>query len=90
MNETKSRQLQPPLYHEEHRSKAPGPGATSRKEQRAGQERDAGWDAYRKWLSTVSAKGQTERAPIDRSIYSWKGYHIWADKVKQAWKPEDS
>lgn len=85
MNETKSHQFRPPLYHEQGRSKAgSGQGA-----QRARQERDPGWDAYRKWLSTVSSKSQSERTPIDRSIYSWKGYHIWADKVKQAWKSED-
>jgi hypothetical protein len=47
-----------------------------------------GWDAYRKWLSSVGGKTKTERAPFDPSIYSWKGYNNWADKVKQSWKPE--
>lgn len=88
MNETKSHQFRPPLYHEEDRPKAGGQGTP--RQQRPRQERDPGWEAYRKWLSTVSAKSQSERAPVDRSIYSWKGYHIWADKVKQAWKSEDN
>lgn len=48
-----------------------------------------GWDAYRKWLSTVSRKPLGERTPIDHSIYSWKGYHNWADRVRQNWKHED-
>ena len=48
-----------------------------------------GWEAYRKWLSTVSGKSPGERAPLDTSIYSWKGYHTWADRVKQSWKPEE-
>jgi hypothetical protein len=45
-----------------------------------------GWDAYRKWLSRVSTKASTERAPLDHSIYSWRGYHTWADKIRQNWK----
>ena len=45
-----------------------------------------GWDAYRKWLSRVSTKPTGERTPLDHSIYSWRGYHTWADKVRQNWK----
>jgi hypothetical protein len=45
-----------------------------------------GWDAYRKWLSRVSTKATAERTPLDHSIYSWRGYHTWADKVRQGWK----
>ena len=45
-----------------------------------------GWDAYRKWLSRVSTKPTGERAPLDHSIYSWRGYHNWADKIRQGWK----
>ena len=49
-----------------------------------------GWEAYRKWLTSVSGRPTTERTPIDRSIYSWKGYHSWADRVRQSWdKDED-
>ena len=45
-----------------------------------------GWDAYRKWLSRVATKPSPERTPLDHSIYSWRGYHTWADKVRQSWK----
>jgi hypothetical protein len=34
----------------------------------------------------VSTKPTTERAPLDHSIYSWRGYQTWADKVRQSWK----
>jgi hypothetical protein len=52
---------------------------------RAGNEQH-GWDAYRKWLSRVSTKSTGERTPLDHSIYSWRGYHTWADKIRQSWK----
>ena len=54
--------------------------------ERGGGSEQQGWDAYRKWLSRVSPKATTERAPLDHSIYSWRGYHSWADKVRQTWK----
>jgi hypothetical protein len=44
-----------------------------------------GWDAYRKWLSRVAIESTGERTRIDRSIYSWRGYHAWADKVRRSW-----
>lgn len=84
MSETKPHQFRPPLYHNE--SARPS-GKTSPRER--GREQQ-GWEAYRKWLSTVSAKGSSERAPLDHSIYSWKGYHSWADKVKQSWNPDEN
>jgi hypothetical protein len=34
----------------------------------------------------VSTKPTGERTPLDHSIYSWRGYHSWADKVRQNWK----
>jgi hypothetical protein len=37
-------------------------------------------------LSRVSTKPTGERAPLDHSIYSWRGYHNWADKIRQGWK----
>jgi hypothetical protein len=54
--------------------------------QRSGADEQQGWDAYRKWLSRVSPKTAAERAPLDPSIYSWRGYHTWADKIRQSWK----
>ena len=80
MSEQKSRQFRPPLYQE-----GPPPPPEPR---RSGASEQHGWDAYRKWLSRVSTKPNGERAPLDHSIYSWRGYHTWADKVRQNWKGE--
>jgi hypothetical protein len=44
-----------------------------------------GWDAYRKWLSRGTPQSPGARTPLDRSVYSWRGYHTWADKVRRAW-----
>jgi len=44
-----------------------------------------GWDAYRKWLSRGATQSTAERTPLDRSIYSWRGYHTWADKIRRSW-----
>ncbi len=79
MSEQKPHQFRPGLF-----SKAAGAV-----EQKASSSEQNGWDAYRKWLSRVSTKAPTtERAPLDHSIYSWRGYHTWADKVRQNWKDE--
>lgn len=43
------------------------------------------WDAYRKWLSTAATQSSNERTPLDHSIYSWRGYHTWADKIRRSW-----
>lgn len=85
MSESKPHQFKPPLYHHDAPAGAPAKSAASA----AGAGERKGWEAYRKWLSTVSGKSQGERAPLDSSIYSWKGYHTWADRVKQSWKPEE-
>jgi hypothetical protein len=94
MSEQKPHPFRPPLYHRgagEHRAKPKGP---EQNEQRGGEKRTGdkqGWEAYRKWLTRVgSAKPASERAPLDASIYSWKGYQNWADKVREAWKTEES
>jgi hypothetical protein len=78
MSDEKSHQFRPPLYHQDG-------NATDAKQAANGAEQH-GWDAYRKWLSRVSTKPSAERTPLDHSIYSWRGYHTWADKVRQTWK----
>jgi hypothetical protein len=78
MSEQKTRQFRPPMFAEDGASAS---HASSQSEQQ-------GWDAYRKWLSRVAAKPSADRAPLDHSIYSWRGYHTWADKVRQSWKSE--
>ena len=87
MSETKPHQFRPPLYHDNAARSAGGVRAAAQTQEPANEQK--GWDAYRKWLSTVSGKLPAERAPVDSSIYSWKGYHSWADRVKQAWKPDE-
>ncbi|HEX6997341.1 MAG TPA: hypothetical protein VF322_04300 [Gammaproteobacteria bacterium] len=83
MSDQKSRPFRPPLYHQGARDDSSG-------ESEAKQKENQGWDAYRKWLSRVSTKPTTERVPVDSSVYSWRGYHNWADKVRQSWKAEEN
>jgi len=47
-----------------------------------------GLEAYRRWLTRVRTP-QTRRAPLDPSLYTWKGYRNWSEKVRREWKPED-
>jgi hypothetical protein len=77
MSEHKPHQFRPALYTKENTASA---------EARTQGNDQTGWDAYRKWLSRVSTKPTGERAPLDHSIYSWRGYHTWADKIRQNWK----
>jgi hypothetical protein len=78
-------QFRTPLYHGNNKGGlAKGRSNASPKPPAKGKE---GWDAYRKWMSRVSDSAE-RRAPLDPAIYSWKGYHNWADKVKNSWKPE--
>ena len=77
MSDQKPHQFRPDLL--------PRDGSAKDPSQSAGADQH-GWDAYRKWLSRVSTKPTGERAPLDHSIYSWRGYHSWADKIRQNWK----
>lgn len=79
MSAQKPHEFRPALY---------PPSTRDKDAPRAGSSEQHGWDAYRKWLSRVSTKSPAERAPLDHSIYSWRGYHSWADKVRQTWKSE--
>ncbi len=47
-----------------------------------------GLEAYRRWLTRVQTPG-SRRAPLDVSLYTWKGYRQWSDKVRRDWKPEE-
>jgi hypothetical protein len=88
MSESKTHPFRPPLYHRDSPRGRSGQKAQADSQARLSEQK--GWDAYRRWLSTVGGKRTTERAPVDSSIYSWKGYQNWADRVKQTWKPEDN
>lgn len=46
------------------------------------------WDTYRRWLTRVQAPGKG-RIPLDPTLYTWKGYRNWSDKVRRDWKPEE-
>jgi hypothetical protein len=83
MSDSKSHQFRPPLYHQESSREEPPAKPDHRRDQQ-------GWDAYRKWLSSMNGKPAARRVPIDHSVYSWKGYNTWADRVRQSWKSEDS
>jgi hypothetical protein len=74
-------QFRPPLYHQTGNS-------TQSKRSTSNVPEQNGWEAYRKWLSRVTTKPAGERTPLDHSIYSWRGYQTWADKVRQTWKSE--
>jgi hypothetical protein len=85
MSESKPHQFRPPLYNDEPArtgSSVPRSGSEGRREQQ-------GWDAYRKWLKSMNTKPQTRRSTADQSIYSWKGYNSWADRIRQSWKSEE-
>ena len=90
MADNKPHQFRPPLYHGDGNGRSNGSAESQRHggpaARRAGNQKE-GWDAYRKWMSRVSGPAP-RRSPVDASIYSWKGYHNWAEKVKQNWKPE--
>jgi hypothetical protein len=45
------------------------------------------WDAYRRWLSRVNLPDK-RRTSMDPSLYTWKGYRSWADKVRRDWSSE--
>jgi hypothetical protein len=85
MSDPKSHQFRPPLYHAE------APRAPARADNGSPQiDEKKGWDAYRKWLSSVNGKPAAERIPVDHSIYSWKGYQNWADRVRETWKADEN
>jgi hypothetical protein len=47
-----------------------------------------GWDAYRRWLTRVQSPA-SGRAPLDASLYTWKGYRSWSDQVRRDWNNEE-
>ena len=87
MSDDKPETLRQPLFTED----APRRGDRSAREADAESGREQqGWDAYRKWLKTMNRRPEARRAPIDHSVYSWKGYNSWADRVRQSWKAEEN
>jgi hypothetical protein len=48
-----------------------------------------GWQQYRRWISKAPTT-RSRRTGIDPSLYSWKGYREWSDKVRRDWARENS
>ena len=46
-----------------------------------------GWQQYRRWISKAPTT-RSRRTGIDPSLYSWKGYREWSDKVRRDWAKE--
>ncbi len=46
------------------------------------------WDAYRRWLGRMQLPDK-RRTAMDPSLYTWKGYRSWADKVRRDWTSEE-
>ncbi len=92
MSRQKSHLFRPPLYHRHESagsgSGGVGPGASPAVPQVTDSERQS-WDAYRRWLARTGDKAPVERTPLDPSIYSWKGYNNWADRIRQNWNSDD-
>ena len=87
MSNGKDHRFRAPLYHGEQGDKAPKDA--SRADEPEAPSEQQGWEAYRKWLSRVSMQ-PARRTARDASIYSWRGYNSWADKIRQNWESEDS
>ena len=87
MSNGKDHKFRPPLYHGEQNGKATRKGSQSDGDSAPSEQQ--GWEAYRKWLSRVSMQ-PARRTARDASIYSWRGYNNWADKIRQNWESEDS
>lgn len=47
-----------------------------------------GLEAYRRWLTRARAPA-SRRSPLDPSLYTWKGYRSWSEKVRREWKADD-
>ena len=55
-------------------------------EQPAANDAD-GWQQYRRWISKAPAP-RGRRSGIDPSLYTWKGYRNWTEKVKRDWSED--
>jgi len=90
MSDSKSHEFRPPLYHQKPSGRSGADDDRARDAGDESQREQRGWEAYRKWLSSMNGKPSGRRAPIDHSVYSWKGYHSWADRIRQSWKPDEN
>jgi hypothetical protein len=47
-----------------------------------------GWQQYRRWISKAPAP-RGRRSGLDPSLYTWKGYRSWSEKVKRNWNDDE-
>jgi hypothetical protein len=47
-----------------------------------------GWQQYRRWISKAPAP-RSRRSGLDPSLYTWKGYRSWSEKVKRNWTDDE-
>lgn len=92
MSDHKNHQFRPALYHGAANRRGKLNVATEATRSTATSNprnsEQQGWEAYRKWLSRDNTR-PAQRSPLDASIYSWRGYNNWADKVRQTWKVDE-
>ena len=74
MDKSKPNQFRPPTAH----------GLRQRLSDAGSGRTEAGWEAYRKWLAGADST-RVRRQQADISLYSWKGYQNWADKIRRSW-----
>ncbi len=46
-----------------------------------------GWQQYRRWVSRAPAP-KIGRSGPDASLYTWKGYRSWSDKVRRGMRDD--
>jgi len=67
------------------RSEFPGDEESTDETSGNGDQPNEEWDACRNWLSRAPAPVSQRRQTIDPSVYTWKGYRSWSDRVKRSW-----
>lgn len=45
-------------------------------------------DFNRRWLNRLPTP-ERKRSPMDPSLYTWKGYRNWSDKIRRGWKQDE-
>lgn len=65
---------------------AEAPRGDVRPQQPAANDAD-GWQQYRQWITKAPAP-RSRRAGIDPTLYTWKGYRNWSEKIKRNWQPD--
>jgi hypothetical protein len=46
-----------------------------------------GWKHYREWITKAPAP-RVRRSGIDPTLYTWRGYRNWSEKIRRNWRPD--